>query len=80
MKEPPATTLYGLAMLAVPEMLAVLVFCTVKLRSMEPPTATLPKSVVAVGVALKSAWARPLAEGEHVLSFPALSTAVMRTK
>jgi hypothetical protein len=61
-------------------MLAVLVFCTVKLRSTWPPTVTLPKSVVTVGVTLKSTWATPLAEGEHELSLPAPSTAVMRAK
>jgi hypothetical protein len=61
-------------------MLAELVFCTVKVRSTWPPTATLPKLVVAVGVTLKSTWATPVAEDEHVLSLPVLSTAVTRTK
>ena len=67
-------------MLAVPERLAVLVFCTVKVRSAVLPIATLPKLVVVEGVTLKSGWATPLAEPEHALSFPEVSTAVTRAK
>ena len=55
-------------------------FCTVKVPSTAPLTVTLPKLVVAVGVTSKSGWATPLAELEHALSLPLLSTAVMRTK
>jgi hypothetical protein len=67
-------------MLAVPEMLALLVFCTVKVRSTVLPVATLPKLVVVEGVTVKSGWATPLAAAEHALSLPALSTAVTRAK
>ena len=67
-------------MLAVPEMLAPLVFWTVKVRSAVLPVATLPKFVVVEGVTLKSGWATPLADAEHALSFPELSTAVTRAK
>jgi hypothetical protein len=67
-------------MLAVPEMLAPLRFCTVKVRSTVLPVVVLPKFVVAVGVTLKSAWATPLAAALQALSFPALSTAVIRAK
>ena len=67
-------------MLAVPEMLAPLVFCTVKVRSAVLPVATLPKFVAVDGVTLKSGWATPLAAAEHALSFPELSTAVTRAK
>lgn len=63
-----------------PEMLAVLVFCTVNVRSTALPVVTLPKFVVAVGETLKSGWATPLAEAEHALSLPEASTAVTRTK
>ena len=34
----------------------------------------------AVGVTLKSGWATPLTVGEHALSLPVKSTAVMRAK
>jgi len=64
---------------AAPERLAPLVFCTVKVRSTVPPVVTLPKLVVVAGVTLKSGWATPLAEPEHALSLPAVSTAVTRT-
>jgi hypothetical protein len=64
----------------VPERLVVLVFCTVKVWSAVLPTATLPKLVVVEGVTLRSGWATPLAEPEHALSFPELSTAVTRAK
>jgi len=67
-------------MLAVPEMLAPLVFCTVKLRSTVAPVATLPNAVVAEGVTVKSGWATPLVAAEHALSLPEVSTAVTRTK
>jgi hypothetical protein len=46
--------LYGAPMLAAPEMLAPLVFCTVKLRSAVLPVAMLPKLVGVEGVTLKS--------------------------
>jgi uncharacterized membrane protein len=65
-------------MLAVPERLVVLVFWTVKVRSTVVPTATLPKLVLVVGVTLKSVLATPRASAEQVLSFPDVSTAVMR--
>ena len=58
----------------------VLVFWTVKVRSTVVLTATLPKLVVAEGVTLRSAFATPLAEAEHALSFPDVSTAVTRAK
>ena len=67
-------------MLAVPERVVELVFCTVKVRSTVFPTATLPKLVVVAGVTVKSGWATPLAEPEHALSFPDVSTAVTRAK
>jgi hypothetical protein len=67
-------------MLAAPEMLALLVFCTVKLRSTVLLTVTLPKLVVTDGVTLKSGCATPLAELEHGLSLPVMSTAVTRAK
>ena len=67
-------------MLAVPEMLAPLVFCTVKVRSTVLPVAMLPKFVVVAGVTLKSGCATPLAAALQALSFPALSTAVIRAK
>ena len=67
-------------MLAVPEMLALLVFCTVNDRLTVLPTVRLPKSVVVDGVTLKSGWATPLAALEQVLSLPAVSTAVTRAK
>jgi hypothetical protein len=79
-KEAPETILNGAPTLAAPEMLALLVFCTVKVRSTVPLTETLPKLVVAVGVTVKSGWATPLAEPEHALSLPLMSTAVMRAK
>ena len=72
--------LYGAPMLAVPEMLAPLVFCTVKVRSAVLPVAILPKFVVAEGVTLKSGWATPLAAAVQALSFPEVSTAVTRAK
>jgi hypothetical protein len=72
--------LYGAPMLAAPEMLAPLVFCTVKLRSAVLPVAMLPKLVGVEGVTLKSGWATPLVAAEHALSFPELSTAVTRAK
>src|SRR4030095_12386076 len=78
--EPPATMLYGAPMLAVPEMLAPLVFWTVNVRSAVVADAILPKLVVAEGVTPKSGCATPLAEPEHALSFPEESTAVMRAK
>ena len=58
----------------------MLVFCTVKVRSAVLPIVTLPKLVVVEGVTLKSGWATPLAESEHALSFPEVSTAVTRAK
>jgi hypothetical protein len=72
--------LNGAPTLADPVMLAVLVFCTVKVRSTALLTVALPKLVVAEGVTPKSVWAAPLAEPEHALSFPAPSTAVTRAK
>jgi hypothetical protein len=72
--------LYGAPTLAVPVMLVVLVFSTVNVASAELPAVTLPKFVVEVGVTLKSAFAMPLADVEHELSFPAVSTAEIRTK
>ena len=72
--------LNGAPTLAAPEMLALLVFCTVKVRSTVPLTVTLPKLVVAVGVTSRSPCATPLAELEHALSLPAKSTALMRAK
>jgi hypothetical protein len=79
-KEAPETMLNGAPTLAAPEMLALPVFCTVKVRSTVPPTATLPKLVEVAGVTSRSAWATPLAELEHPLSLPLVSTAVTRAK
>jgi hypothetical protein len=79
-KDPPETILNGATTLAVPEILAPLVFCTVKVRSTVRLTVTLPKLVVPVGVTSKSAWATPLAEVEHALSPPSTSTALTRAK
>jgi len=72
--------LNGAPTLAAPEMPALLVFCTVKVRSTVAPTVRLPKLVVADGATVKSGCATPLAELEHVLSLPLLSTAVTRAK
>jgi len=57
-----------------------LVFVTVKVRSAVLPIATLPKLVVVEGLTVRSGWATPLADGEHALSFPEVSTAVTRAK
>jgi hypothetical protein len=76
----PDTTLNGAATVAVPEMLAPLVFCTVNVRSTAVPVVTLPKLVAPAGVTPKLPCATPLAAGEHALSFPDESTAVMRAK
>jgi hypothetical protein len=46
--------LKGAPTLVEPVMLAVLVFCIVKVRSTVPLTATLPKLVAVEGVTLKS--------------------------
>jgi hypothetical protein len=67
-------------MLAVPARLVVIVFSTVNVWSAVPPIETLPKLVVLEGVTLKSGWATPLADPEHALSFPEVSTAVTRAK
>ena len=40
---------------------------------------TLPKLTVVVGATVISSWATALATEEHVLSLPAMSTAVMAT-
>jgi hypothetical protein len=72
--------LKGAPTLTATDRLAVLVFWTVKVRSTEVLTATLPKVVAPVGATLKSGWAAPLADGEHPLSLPELSTAVTRAK
>jgi hypothetical protein len=79
-KLPPETRLKGAPTLTDTDKLAVLVFCTVKVRSTLSLTATLPKLVVPVGETVKSAWAAPLAELEQPLSLPELSTAVTRAK
>ena len=79
-KELPETILNGAPTLATPEILAVLVFCTVKVRSTVLPTVTLPKLVVVDGVTVKSALATPLAAVEHALSLPLASMAVTRAK
>jgi hypothetical protein len=77
---PPDTTLNGAPALAVPEMLAVLVFWTVKARSTVVPVVTVPKLVAVVGSTATSICATPLAAGEHELSLPLVSTADTRTK
>ena len=79
-KEAPDTILNGAPTLAAPEMLALLALCTVKVRSTVPLTATLPKLVVADGATSKVGCATPLAELEHALSLPLMSTAVTRAK
>jgi hypothetical protein len=76
---PPETMLNGDPTLAVTEMLAVLVFWTVNVRSTVPLTVTLPKVVAPVGVTVTSARAAPLTEPVHALSLPEVSTAVSRT-
>jgi hypothetical protein len=76
----PEVMLNGAPTLTVTEMPVVLVFCTVKVRSTVPLTATLPKFVLPVGDTVKSAWAAPLTDPVHPLSLPALSTAVTRAK
>lgn len=76
----PETTLNGAPTLTVTDMVPVLVFCTVKVRSTVPLTATLPKFVVPVGDTVKSAWATPLTDPVHPLSLPELSMAVTRAK
>jgi hypothetical protein len=52
---------------AVPETLAVRVFCTVKTRSAEPPTFTLPKLTVPAGVTDSAGEAVALATSEQAL-------------
>jgi hypothetical protein len=52
--EPPDTMLYGALMLAVTDSVVVPVFCTVKVRSTVPLSATLPKLVTPDGATLKS--------------------------
>jgi hypothetical protein len=79
-KLPPDTTVNGAPTLTEPEMLAMLVFCTVKLRSAVLPTATSPKLVAVVGVTEMPAWAAPLTEVVHPLSLPTVSTADTRAK
>jgi hypothetical protein len=79
-KEPPDAMLNGAPTFAPPEMLAVLVFCTVNVRSTMPPVVTFPKFVATVGVTLKTGWATPLTGGEHALSLPEVSMAVTRTE
>ncbi len=76
----PAMTRNGAVTLAVTETLVLLVFWTVNVRSAVAPTATLPKLVVPDGVTVKSDVATPLADAEHGLSLPTVSTAVMRAK
>jgi hypothetical protein len=77
-KAPPETTVNGAPTLTEPERLARLVFWTVKVRFTVLPTVMLPKLVAVVGATEKSARALPLAEGEHALSLPEVSTAVTR--
>jgi flavin-dependent dehydrogenase len=52
----------------------------VKVRSTVLPTTMLPKLVAVVGATVTSIWATPLADGEHELSLPLVSTADTRTK
>jgi hypothetical protein len=59
-KEPPDAMLNGAPTFAPPEMLAVLVFCTVNVRSTMPPVVTFPKFVAMVGVTLKTGWPTPI--------------------
>jgi hypothetical protein len=72
--------LNGAPTVAEPVRVDVLVFWTVKVRSAVLLMATLPKLVAPAGVTLKSASATPLAVGEHELSLPDVSTAVIRAK
>jgi hypothetical protein len=76
----PDVMLNGAPTLTVTEIPVLPVFCTVKVRSTVPLTATLPKFVVPVGDTVKSAWAAPLTDPVHPLSLPELSTAVTRAK
>src|SRR5438552_10429878 len=54
LKEPPVTTLKGGEVEAFPIRVPVPLFCTVKVRSAELPTATVPKSTLPVGVTLRA--------------------------
>src|SRR5438093_459200 len=79
LNEPPDTTLKGAGTNADPETVPPPVFCTVKVRSAKPPTVTVPKSTVAVGLTLNSIRATALNAVIHALSLPFVSTAVTET-
>jgi hypothetical protein len=78
-KEAADVTLKGAPALTATEVLAPLVFCTVKVRSAVPPIVTLPKLLLPDGVTARVGWATPVAAPEHALSLPLVSTAVRRT-
>jgi hypothetical protein len=64
----------------VPDTVPPPVFWTVNVWSATLPMFTVPKSMVPVGLTLKSILATALATGEQVLSLPPLSTAETATK
>jgi hypothetical protein len=78
--DPPDTILNGALTAAETDRLVLPVFWTVKVRSTELLTATVPKLVAVDGVTVRSARAAPLAGLEQALSLPERSTAVIRTK
>ncbi len=80
LNEPPETTLNGAATVAVPDTVPPPVFWTVNVWSRTLPMFTVPKSTVPIGLTLKSILAAALADVEHALSLPPVSTAVTATK
>ena len=75
----PDTTLNGAATAALPESVPPPVFDTVKTWSLKPPTFTLPKFTVPVGLKANSARATALATLEQALCMPTESTAATAT-
>jgi hypothetical protein len=75
----PDTTLKGAATAALPEIVPPPVFETVKTWSAKPPTFTLPKFTVPVGLKANSDRATALATLEQTLCKPIESTAVTAT-
>jgi hypothetical protein len=79
-KDPPETMLNGAPTLALPDTVALVVFWTVNGRSSTAPSRMLPNATAPVGETLIAPRAAALATAEHPLSFPAVSTAVIRTE
>ena len=75
----PETMLNGGETEAVPVTVPARVPCTVNVCVAELPIVTLPKPTLVVGVTAKSTCATALADGEHALSIPPVSTAVIDT-